>query len=273
MDIFKEIKQLWETFKRTPLTAIILIAVLAFLIYLLFYSLIIPSKDGQIALLKERIELLKEQRDDCRDKLNISPEAVKVKERFKQTVNTDYWKSQVFSKEELIQDYEGTYYIIDLKDVITNKTLLFQKGKYTINEWSKKFIESLNNFNDEVLKHIKGEVPYQIFVKGSADILGNETFKGYFEPDYKEGYRTIKYFGNYNQEKTKFISHYKTRNIPEPFTNEDLAFLRAQFIKKEFFERFDNLKEPIILDSEVVMDEGEEYRNATLLLYVKWPKE
>lgn len=195
-----------------------------------------------------------------------------VEEKLSTAYNTNHFKIMRYTSDELVKDYKGIYYWIDIKDAVTQETIKFELGEYTIEHYNKKFLESINKFADEVLKKLKDKVPHKIFINGHADKLGNETFNRNFDPEFIPGkieyYRKLKGGGS-----TKFIPNFKKEEVKEPIFNKDLPNLRAAFIRKKFHELYKEERGlSTILDGEVVLEISEKFRNAILILWIKWPE-
>ncbi|UCH95770.1 MAG: hypothetical protein JSV88_02695 [Candidatus Aminicenantes bacterium] len=194
-----------------------------------------------------------------------------LREKLKITYETQHFKIMRFPNKELVKDYKGDYYWIDIKDADTREVIKFKIEEYTIKDYNRKFIDSMNRFGDEVLKKLENKVPYKIFVKGQAD-----DERGRFERDFDPGFKPerIKYYKKLEKAGgTKFIPGFDVKKVEEPILNTDLPNLRAAFIREKFNELYkDELDLAIILDGEVVLDFSPEYRNAMLILWVKWPE-
>ena len=174
------------------------------------------------------------------------------------------------SKKPLVEGLpKGKYFIINIKAPRADEVIYFDAGEYTIEQFDRKFRKGLANFANEVLNVIKGKTDYKIFVQGSADYAGHESFVGYQKTGFL--YPSVDYLpvnastsGN-----VSFYSALSTHNIPMKFTNIHLPNLRGQFIKNSFHNTFDGLyKEPVILEGQITSIIEEKDRNAVLLLYL-----
>lgn len=88
------------------------------------------------------------------------------------------WKGELLTKSELIKGNRGKYFEINISQINTKEVILFEPGFYTIDDFNEKFKSSINHFGMDVLKYVEeNEYEYEIFVKGSADLLGDETFR------------------------------------------------------------------------------------------------
>lgn len=198
-------------------------------------------------------------------------------EEVKEKLNTVYtnrnFELSRYTRDELVKDHKGIYYLIDIKDVDTQETIRFRVGEYTIEDYNTKFRKSINIFADKVLKKLKDKVPYKIFIKGQADDeLAVGAFRREFDPGFKPG--KIKYYKRLKGGgKTKFIPAFAAAEVKEPILNEDLPNLRAAFIREKFYEMYKEERGlATILDGDVVLKISEKYRNAMLILWVKWPE-
>lgn len=164
---------------------------------------------------------------------------------------------------QLVENNEGNYYLIDLKNMKNNQILKFGKGEYIINSLNKDFGTSINKFlvNYDFLKE-QGYNP-KIFILGSADILGDLTFSSKFDP--LNQYMNIAYYPK--KSSNMFSNQITSINIDEPFGNSSLPLLRAAYLK-------DILKNPYgydseILEGEVTVEVTSKDRNVNLILYVE----
>lgn len=174
------------------------------------------------------------------------------------------------SKEPLVDGLpKGKYFIIDIKNPRADEIIYFEAGEYIISNFDSKFRDGLINFAQEVLDIVEGKTDYKIFVQGSADIAGHESFIG----EQKMGflYETV-YYLPMNKSIPNTISFYNkadTQSIPTKFKNTHLPNLRGRFIKESFHNTFDTeYNEPVILEGEVTSIINDKDRNAVLLLYL-----
>lgn len=207
-----------------------------------------------------------------KDKVPYLAGVEEVREKLNAIYSTKHFEIFRYTGDELVQGYQGIYYWIDIKDAVAGEPIKFEEGEYTIEDYSKKFLKSINKFGDEVLKKLKHKVPYKIFIKGQADRLGNKTFSRSFDPDFRPGkikyYERLKGGGD-----TKFLPSIGITQAKEPIYNRDLPNLRAAFIQKKFHDLYKEERGlTAILEGDVALEISEEYRNAILILWVKWPR-
>jgi hypothetical protein len=182
------------------------------------------------------------------------------------------WTMTPVPNSELVSKLKGKYFIIDISDADADETIFFSAGKYIIDDFDKKFSRGLLNFGKDVLSKIKNKTEYKIFVKGSADLAGNDSFEGKLVTPYF--YSKISFFNslNSNSTKSKFSTQEVEINIPSIFKNTHLPNLRAKFIQEKFYEIYQDITPiipmPIILEGNVSLNVDDKDRNATLLLYL-----
>jgi len=185
-----------------------------------------------------------------------------------------YWQGVRFPSRNVVKDLEGYYWVIDIRDVKTGEILRFKTGEYTIDDFDKKFRDSLAKFTGRILRElIPKNIEYRIFIKGSADILGHDTFQRKFESSYEfkkvDVYQGVDRMAKYRY---RYIQKYITDSITEPIRNGDLPNLRAKFMQLKLNEVYPELKGTTILDGDVEDRLGQEYRNVLILLFVDWPE-
>lgn len=222
----------------------------------------IETKDAQINLLREKIGILEGTLKES--------EVGKVREKLRAKYVTDFWTVDRLPNKELIEGFKGNYYVIDIKDADLKELIKFKKGEYTIDDFDAKFIKNLSDFTEKIIRVLHGRVQYKIFVKGSADRLGHDTFQRKFEPNFE--YNEIIFYRRLTPgSKSKFVPIPEIEKIHEPIRNTNLPNLRAEFIRRKLNDAYSDIDSPTILDGNVELQIGAEHRNATLLLFVKWP--
>jgi hypothetical protein len=284
-----------------------LIVVLSVGIYKLFDLVIIPGKDKEIEnLKKENLELklnlktLETQNVVKKETQNVKKEVSsqirethqeqnekhkeireaqerlmyevrQIKKKLEQRDEYDIWSATRFPDTNVVRGLEGYYYVIDIRDAYKGEILEFKKGEYTIDEFDKKFRDSFADFTKQILRElVPKNIPHGIFIKGSADILGHNTFKRNFETLYV--FKEVKVYPKVSgTSKYRYIKHYTTDYIMEPIGNSNLPNLRARFLQLKLLEVYPEIKEAPILDGNVDSRLGQAYRNAMLLLFVEWP--
>ncbi len=179
------------------------------------------------------------------------------------------WEASPYPNNELVKGKKGKYFDITINQIKDKQVILFKKGCYTISDDDAEYKKALNNFGKGVVSYFDDKSDYEIFVKGSADILGDNTFHDTIIPAYN--YSKIEYFSGISDkgERSLFSTEISTQAIPYIFNNSHLPNLRGKFIQEEFFETYDRLyKKPIILEGSVTLKEAAEDRNVNLFLYI-----
>lgn len=194
-----------------------------------------------------------------------------LKEQLGITMEGENWKGKLHHNPTLVKGKEGSYYIIDLINIRTKKVIYFEAGKYTISDFDRDFGDGLSDFAEKVISILKKEnLDYELFIMGSADVLGHLSFSSPVNPAYK--YETIDFFKKIENEKSIFISEIGTQKVPNIFRNEHLPNLRASFIKEKistFFKAAEgNYTESILLEGRVTSNTNVLDRNITIYLYL-----
>lgn len=165
---------------------------------------------------------------------------------------------------QIVQNNTGSYYLIDLVNTKNNEILLFKRGKYIKNALNRDFGMSINAFLTDFDYLKKKNLNPKIYIKGSADKLGDDTFRGYFEPH--NVYRKI-YFHPIRTS-SMFEARIDSVLVREPFRNAELPILRSEFLKAILKNPYGYESE--ILEGEVTIDIDANDRNVNLILYVEW---
>ncbi len=205
--------------------------------------------------------------DEFGDELALEP--VSVDEwKAADKVERDYWEATIIPDDELVQGYKGKYFEISLKDAEKNAKVLFRSGRYYMSPrgFRSNYGATVGSFVNEALLYLKksDEQQVKLFIQGSADISGNETFRGKLNPDYRYNEVTLLPL---DEDEEHFLSEPQALDIPpNSFTNQDLPNLRAQYLKEimgSYTEKFD----PLVLEGVVQETLGEEKRNAVIYLF------
>jgi len=175
---------------------------------------------------------------------------------------------------ELLRGLVGNYYLVDIRSAETNHLITFGSGKYFIDSFDKEYDEPMLEFKDNILDVIKNSSSsmgdFKVFVKGSADIKGNLTFKQRLNPNYQ--YEEVTYFKKKNNSEYQYINEQgKTQIQNNIYTNKELPNLRANFIKNVFQEKYqinDFFGEVGILDGSISQDTTFAGRNVKIFLYL-----
>lgn len=169
---------------------------------------------------------------------------------------------------DLFEGQEGSYYTIDLRSAADQKAWGFKLGEYTLDTFDRDFSRSISTLVRDIIKPLEGKASYRLFVRGSADRDLDNDFHGKLVDGYN--YSSVQYFPAIGPDQYRNAVH--TRQIPRQFTNNDLPFLRAAFMQEKLSLQAYGLKAPDILEGVVVLKEDEASRNATVFLFIDWPK-
>ncbi len=169
--------------------------------------------------------------------------------------------------DEIVRGLKGQYFYVNMYEADYYNLLTFKGGKYVLKDFEK-YNNAFNELKEKVLTKLKDDnnYKYKVFIKGSADAAGNETFKTKFAPKYR--YDSICYYKKFEGKKNFFAQELECKELQEPITNEMLPNLRAQFL----FEKYTALipaefETPIILDGSVELEISSKERNAAIILY------
>ena len=214
--------------------------------------------------LKQQEEALKEEYGQA---ITLQPVPI---ETWAESVEVDrtYWQAEFHPDNEVVEGFKRRWFEVSLKDADKKVKLLFGPGEYflTANDFRNSYGSTIGTFVTEALHSLDqpDQEKVKLFIQGSADISGHNTFSGKLEDSFF--YDEIEVFPIVtNQERFSPIPLEKL--IPEDdFRNDHLPDLRAAFLK-EMFMRYSNKFEPIILEGAVKKFEGKEERNATIYLF------
>lgn len=224
--------------------------------------------------IKEHIQLVEElkQEEEVLQKEfgeEVTLDAVTVEE-WKEGVEVKrpYWEASLNPDDELVRGYKGKYFEISLKDAEKNAKVLFRPGRYSMdkNTFRTNYGATIGSFVTEALHYVKKDrqETVKLFIQGSADITGNDTFRGRQDPKYRFEEITLL---PQDPDQEHFISEELTKEIPRTnFRNDDLPDLRARYLK-EMIAAYTNKFDPIVLEGVVkdIVAEGE--RNAVIYLF------
>lgn len=199
----------------------------------------------------------------------VALEAVPVEE-WKEAVKVErpYWEASIIPEDELVRGYKGKYFEISLKDAEKKAKVLFSPGRYYMDNkaFRSNYGATLGSFVNEALLYLKksDEGQVKLFIQGSADISGQNTFRGRLDSDFSYEEITVLPL---DEDQEHFLSEPQPLEIPaNSFTNDDLPNLRGRYLKEiigAYTEKFD----PIVLQGTVKDFEGVEERNATIYLF------
>ncbi|MBK6619624.1 MAG: hypothetical protein IPG32_01615 [Saprospirales bacterium] len=148
-------------------------------------------------------------------------------------VDRPYWEASVHPDEELVKGYKGRYFEINLKDAEKNAKVLFAPGRYSMDkkDFRKNYGATIGSFVNEALIYLKksDEGKVKLFIQGSADISGQNTFRGKLDPEYQYGEIIILPL---DPDKVHFLGEAQTLPVPTTgFRNDDLPNLRSRYLK------------------------------------------
>ncbi|GAB5552997.1 MAG: hypothetical protein Sapg2KO_25880 [Saprospiraceae bacterium] len=242
--------------------------------------------ETQEVALEEETEVLSQEVELQADQAQeIQAEEAKIKEEFGQDlelepvqleewaesfeVKRSYWDAVFHPDDEVVEGYKGRYFEVRLKDADQNVKLLFGPGEYFMRktDFRNNYGPTIGAFVTEALNAMKqsDREKIKVFIQGSADISGQNTFSGNLDEAYfydqiarlpqKDG-------GERFEGMTKEVS-IPTNN----FRNTHLPDLRGQFLK-EMIQVYSKKLEPVVLEGAVkeVVNKGD--RNAIIYLFI-----
>lgn len=242
---------------------IIVIAISA----LVYFMLSKKQKDETQPTPKPQIVKLDKQKtlDSIRKTLNdLHDSGGYVDKKFPQFRIKRYPLQDVILNDNQIPE-EGDYFIVEEDGkryaLKTNERMNFDAGQYT-KDTNNQFIEFMTRFHDNIVRAGGTKSGVVAYLKGSADLLGEENFTGaLLTPD--DGSMNVliksKIRSNHYLNKTKPVT------INQNFRNADLPNLRANYIRKIFLGLQINAE---ILDGEVTTKISEFDRNVLTLIFV-----
>ena len=215
------------------------------------------------------ISLYKRRLEEFLEKTSIPDDDITVKNR-----TNKYVEYINLENKEVLQGLVGNYYLVDIRSAETNHLITFNSGKYFIDSFSKEYDDPILEFKNNILDVIKNSsasmTKFRVFVKGSADIKGNLTFKQTLNSNYQ--YEEIIYFKKKNNSEYLYSTEQGIAQITNNiYTNKELPNLRANFIKDIFQEKYqinDFLGEIGILDGSISQDTTFAGRNVKIFLYL-----
>ena len=214
--------------------------------------------------LKQEEEVLKKEFGE-----KVALQAVPMEDWKESTqVERPYWEATAQADGELVRGFKGKYFEISLKDAEKNAKVLFAPGRYSLDKkvFRDNYGATLGSFVNEALLYLKqgDEGQVKLFIQGSADIAGQNTFQGRLDPDYPFEEITILPL---DPDKQHFLSEPQTLTIPaKNFRNDDLPNLRAQYLK-EIISAYTGKLAPMVLEGIVKDFEDKGERNAAIYLF------
>jgi len=177
-------------------------------------------------------------------------------------------KTQEFPHKLVDSNKDGKYFTINLIDASSTDTLKFDKGHYTISSFNKNYMASVNSFN-KMIKPLKEYGNYKLYIKGSADSLGDHKWKRTFDSSYR--YTSFKYHPDTSRHKTGefFSSKFDSLHFEDSIRNRDLPALRSLFIAEKLSNSYYGFKTPELLEGRVEKQLNPSLRNVTIFLFVE----
>jgi hypothetical protein len=160
----------------------------------------------------------------------------------------------------------GNYYTIDLKKVSARDTLQFKPGEYVIEDFGKSYDSALFSLKD-IITRFKLSDNYKIYIKGSADMLDNDTFVGYKKPAFP--YNNYKYHPAILKNGEVFSCEFNSEILSDTILNKDLPKWRGNFILEEFKKSKSGINPPELLQGRVEKRFSTKDMSALIFLYLK----
>lgn len=201
--------------------------------------------------------------------MSIAIEAKILEKKLGKGIITSVFSVIKIQNDEFVKGKKGDYYKVELKSPDAKEKILFPTGRYVIDDLDNRFLIPINKFMHEVYETMDAGKDCDLFVRGNADILGNETFKGNFEKNYgaREGFAQ---FSIHSYDGRFYSSTPRMIKINEPFRNSALPDLRGRFLQKKIYENHSEIKAPIILEGKVIDRVSFEDRSGYLIMYIDW---
>ena len=183
-------------------------------------------------------------------------------------VERPYWEAIFHPDNEVVDGYVGRYFELQFKDADKQLKLLFGPGEYFLekSDFRKTYGPTMGTFVTEALHHMKqaDQAKVVLFIQGSADIAGHNTFRGNLDPHY--AYSEVSVLPQKDDQET-FGSQPTSKTIPEKqFTNEHLPDLRGNYLK-EMISAYSKKLNPVLLEGKVQSFTDEQERNAVIYLF------
>ncbi|MEN0047720.1 MAG: hypothetical protein AAF806_11730 [Bacteroidota bacterium] len=237
----------------------------------------IESLDTEIEALEkivieeeEKIQVLEEKENTLQqefgDDLRLEPIPLEAWSE-SNTIERPYWEANLNPDKEMVEGYKGRYFELSLKNADKNAIILFPVGRYYIDKktFRKKYGVTIGSFVAEALYYLSNNEAAQVrlFIQGSADIVGSETFRGKMNGRYL--YETVELLPS--NDKRGFSNQIVSKEIPRTnFMNSDLPNLRAQYLK-EIMSLYTDKFDPTLLEGIVTETEDEKKRNTSIYLF------
>jgi hypothetical protein len=169
------------------------------------------------------------------------------------------------SENNLVEGQVGSYYRVRLKDANNQRTWLFRNEEYTISAFDEDFGVSVNRFNRDLIYPLEAEgIDYHLYVRGEADRDDDNDFKEEILP--LHNYEIVSYLPSAGR--GTYRPDFEEHLISQEFTNEDLPFLRAEFLRRTLLRTYSLNSD--VLEGEVTNEVRDEDRQATVYLFINW---
>jgi hypothetical protein len=176
-------------------------------------------------------------------------------------VEGDGYKIRRYFRQNLVEELNGTWYEIDLRNARRTGRLLFAPGKYALDEVENTSLkEIMGRVQDEVLK---AGVMYQLFVRGSADLLGADA--AVIDTLQTQQPLRITYLPRKPSDANVYARNPVDSLVPVHFNNQHLPFLRGGYMR----DRLRDASLPAqILEGVVSRRIDEQDRNVEVFLFL-----
>jgi len=177
-------------------------------------------------------------------------------------MSTAAYKVELVSDPELVEGRKGRYYVIGLKSPKSGQNFTFDSGKYSLQTSKADYRATFGAFAGDVLKQLEGRVPFEVFVRGSAD---GQAYSGPYEPGFD--IRRISYLpGN---GRGKYLANPASVALGSSVRNADLPNLRGEFLRGYLSQIYPG-KPVTLLEGQVTKQDNPAARNTELILFVAW---
>ncbi len=185
------------------------------------------------------------------------------------SVEREYWEAVFHPDDEIVEGYKGRYFEVRIKDSEKNVKLLFGPGEYYMDktDFRDSYGPVISAFVTEALygmRQLEREL-IQLFVQGSADITGQNTFRGNLVNSFP--YTEVTFLP-YKDDSDDFEPMPIAVEIPATgFTNSDLPNLRGNFLR-EMISAYSKKLQPLLLEGAVTNEVNTDDRNAIIYLFI-----
>ncbi|TAE16124.1 MAG: hypothetical protein EAZ95_07925 [Bacteroidetes bacterium] len=191
--------------------------------------------------------MLRENEEALKQILKKNPEKI-IDVLEKADLNSPYFMLSPQVRSDIIQNKKGQYYYFDVTNPYyinpanthEQALVLFEVGRYT------KMFNGDENILNTALMHIinavrrankrNGDRKYEIYVSGSADILGDTSFVGDQQTEMFQFYNPLTVLKHQPAMNQYAYTPVKIPAIGRFFNNRELATLRSAYIEKRLLE-------------------------------------